>query len=145
MDSLYVFKCKVFRHTRHAVTFGIHCKTLFETPCIIATAPRSILELTKPTIQWILEALSRETIRSRRETDRWTPSSTEVKKCGAITLLLSTSSWHRFHLIIHRDNFTFYIPVRSVVGSSRVERAGYQSPTECSVDLEGAVLVCHQH
>jgi hypothetical protein len=35
MDSLYAFKCKGFRNTLHAVTFGNHRKAPFETPCII--------------------------------------------------------------------------------------------------------------
>jgi hypothetical protein len=34
MDSLYAFKFKRFRNTRHTVTFLNHCKALFETSCI---------------------------------------------------------------------------------------------------------------
>jgi hypothetical protein len=30
MDSLYAFKCKSFRNTRHTVTFAIPCKVLFQ-------------------------------------------------------------------------------------------------------------------
>jgi hypothetical protein len=36
MCSLYAFKCKRFRNSCHTVTFGIHCKALFEAPCIIS-------------------------------------------------------------------------------------------------------------
>jgi hypothetical protein len=43
-----------------------------------------------------------------READHSPPSSAEVKKGGAITPLLHTSSRHS-ELIKHRDNFTFII------------------------------------
>jgi hypothetical protein len=38
MDSLYAFKCKHFRNTLHTVTFGYHCKALFETSSICSMA-----------------------------------------------------------------------------------------------------------
>jgi hypothetical protein len=35
MDSLYAFKCKCFRNTRHTVTLEYHCKSLFQTPSTV--------------------------------------------------------------------------------------------------------------
>jgi hypothetical protein len=34
MDSLYTFKCKRFRNTRHSNIWNTILKLFFETPCI---------------------------------------------------------------------------------------------------------------
>jgi hypothetical protein len=54
-----------------------------------------------------MEANSSAVKLPERETDHSSPSSAEVKNCGAIPKLPNTSSLRGAELIMYRDNFTF--------------------------------------
>jgi hypothetical protein len=61
---------------------------------LFSTASIPVLGATQPPIQWVPGALSPGVKRPEREADHWSPSSTKIKKGGAIPPFPNISSWH---------------------------------------------------
>jgi hypothetical protein len=81
---------------------------------LFTTVSRTALGPTKPPMQWVPGIFSLGVKRPGRESDHSTPSSAEVKNAWSCT---STPQYvfTAWCLVKHRDNFTFYIYLLSII------------------------------